>query len=214
MKNLYTTHPHFVRCIIPNELKQTGAERPSTHFPDLDTLTSSLHPSPIPALPLPSILLRDIVIYIQVHVPTPLSTPVIRSHAHSRTTRYVKNEDRSALWSLFQSRPLPQLFIPGFKIPTFGVPNMFHFSIPYIHVLHDVTVYDLDSAQIVGKSEKTDEESVHYTPPLRQVHYSQRKQRDRYYYPGSSVKRTPSGRCTYPVVFLDKYVKPFLVDNV
>ena len=24
MKNLYSTHPHFVRCIIPNELKQPG----------------------------------------------------------------------------------------------------------------------------------------------------------------------------------------------
>ena len=26
MKNLYTTHPHFVRCIIPNELKQPGKQ--------------------------------------------------------------------------------------------------------------------------------------------------------------------------------------------
>ena len=81
-------------------------------------------PPPFKPLPLPSILLRDIVIYIQVHVPTKISTPVIRSHAHSRTTRYVKNEDRSTLCSLFQSQPLPQLFIPGFKIPTFGVPNV------------------------------------------------------------------------------------------
>lgn len=24
MKNLYSTHPHFVRCIIPNEMKQPG----------------------------------------------------------------------------------------------------------------------------------------------------------------------------------------------
>lgn len=24
MKNLYSTHPHFVRCIIPNEFKQPG----------------------------------------------------------------------------------------------------------------------------------------------------------------------------------------------
>ena len=24
MKNLYTTHPHFVRCIIPNENKESG----------------------------------------------------------------------------------------------------------------------------------------------------------------------------------------------
>ncbi|KAH3748228.1 hypothetical protein DPMN_182666 [Dreissena polymorpha] len=24
MKNLYNTHPHFVRCIIPNELKTPG----------------------------------------------------------------------------------------------------------------------------------------------------------------------------------------------
>jgi len=24
MKNLYSTHPHFVRCLIPNEMKQPG----------------------------------------------------------------------------------------------------------------------------------------------------------------------------------------------
>ena len=24
MKNLYSTHPHFVRCIIPNEKKESG----------------------------------------------------------------------------------------------------------------------------------------------------------------------------------------------
>jgi hypothetical protein len=24
MKNLYATHPHFVRCLIPNEMKQPG----------------------------------------------------------------------------------------------------------------------------------------------------------------------------------------------
>jgi len=35
MKTLYSTHPHFVRCIIPNELKTPGKNGNNPSQPDM-----------------------------------------------------------------------------------------------------------------------------------------------------------------------------------